>query len=482
MSAKPVETAMIAILRLFKALPISPSRKMGKSSTTTGKHLFKTTVEKGFLFSPEVIFEYGEKQCFDLIPIIDKELGLSADKMNSSFHKSWKKVATASMEQLVVEQIFHYITTYGFERMGCYDKNTVYIPTEDLEIPKIDVDKIPLIVIKGYTKEELKEKFFDIVGSGIALKEDTKNDIVTVAKYVGIEEEDLANIRNKEVKICLYDYLDMIPKEPIEFLRFVIYKATGRTLLIKDNATIMEIKNHKSNFDVYPLFKEYQDMYGLSKLAEIFLRFKVLFLAFRENETYPQYKKMNPIINKIRKLAVTNHKPMKEDFLNSVTSMISQGKLINKEQLLVEMGKVNIFRKIRLAYALNFRAKACESIMYRIRNGKSYAKEFQFNRRKKAQDILNVVRESIVNDISDSVKGKKIYIPDYIHYALPATEKQFTDNIPAGSYISVDKDMVIGVHWENLEEEKKAKKKTDIYNYDDAWRNDGNRVDKFIIS
>ncbi len=81
-----------------------------------------------------------------------------------------------------------------------------------------------------------------------------------------------------------------------------------------------------------------------------------------------------------------------------------------------------MWRKIRLAYALKFRTKDVDSILYRIRNGKAYAMDFFFGDKERAKTILAIVLDSIVEDIVKNVKGKKIYIPDYINYSLPATE------------------------------------------------------------
>lgn len=67
-----------------------------------------------------------------------------------------------------------------------------------------------------------------------------------------------------------------------------------------------------------------------------------------------------------------------------------------------------------------------------------------------AQTILNVVLDSITADIRKNVEGKKIFIPNGVKYALPATEKQFTGDIPSGSFVEVLQDMVVGVHWENV--------------------------------
>ncbi len=94
------------------------------------------------------------------------------------------------------------------------------------------------------------------------------------------------------------------------------------------------------------------------------------------------------------------------------------------------------------------------SIMYRIRNGKAFStkiEEYNTKQKKTAKKIMPIVLDSITKDISKNVKGKKVYIPEYITYTLPATEKQFTGDFPSGSYITVDKDMVFGIHWSNVD-------------------------------
>ena len=50
--------------------------------------LLRKTIEKGFLYSPEVIYNYSESELTDLIKKVEKEVGLSGDQMNNSFHKS----------------------------------------------------------------------------------------------------------------------------------------------------------------------------------------------------------------------------------------------------------------------------------------------------------------------------------------------------------------------------------------------------------
>ena len=174
-------------------------------------------------------------------------------------------------------------------------------------------------------------------------------------------------------------------------MRYIIYKTTDSTLLIKDRKTIEEIKS-KTSPKVTSLFKKYAKSYGLPRLSQIFFRFKPIFLAFKSEE------KMKPIINKIRKLANKYHKPMKEDYLNEITSKIKNGVKIDNKVLEKELGKVNVFRKIRLAYALNFRSTDADSIVYKVRNGKGYATSFSFVEKASAKRILKIILDSIVKD------------------------------------------------------------------------------------
>lgn len=419
-------------IRLFKALPIKSKRK--KNPT---RALLEKTIPRGFTFSPEVVANYSNYD--ELIKMVEEEIGLAPGKLNNSFHKSWEKIKTASIEQLIFEQIIHYMTTYGAEEWGVFKEDNVFIPAEKLEIPELGVG-LKLTVIKGYTKVELKEKLLNMLKSGIALKEETIEDVMVVAKFVGLGGKEIDLIKNKEVRVRLYEDLKEIPENPTEFLRYLVYISTDTGLLIKNGYLISKIKE-ESNSCSTNLLNDYDRKYGLERLSEIFYRFKPIFLAFKEVFAN------KPIINKIRKKAIKFHKPMPEDYLNNVTATLKKNKKLDSTKLKKELEKANVFRKIRLAYALNFRTKDADSILYRVRSGRAFADDFSFSNKAGAKAALDVVVKSIVEDVKKNVDGKKIYIPSKMGYALPATEKQFTGDFPSGTYVSVPKDMIVGVHW-----------------------------------
>ena len=457
---------MQSTIRLFKGVPVKDASKVAAIDDQAS--ILEKTMPHGFIIAPQVIANYSPAEIDDIIAFSKEETGPSGSQMNNSFHKSWKKVKDAPICQLVVEQFVHYITTYGYEQLGIYSKDTVFIPKEELDVPGLD-DGFSFVVIKGYTRDEIMGKLMSLLASGIAMKEGTVKDVVNVAIYLGFDDGQLSQVKNKEARAMLYDYLDKIPSDPVEFLRFVIYKATNTTLLIKSDVLINAIKGtslaitassartHRkaivasrsiakplANIQIVKYFKKYDDEIGFKRLSEIFNRFKPLFLAFKTNATLKNY------INQIAKLSKRYHVPMPEDYLNNVTANLRKGIAIDPPELQLRLDKVNVFRKARLAYALKFRAEEPSSIMYKIRNGSAFSTGFNFPDASAVDPVLDIVIESIVKGLKP-VNGKKIYIPGNIIYAVPATEKQFTGDIPSGSFIDVAGSMIAGIHWKNLE-------------------------------
>jgi hypothetical protein len=445
-------------LKLFKGIPVKNQTKKDPSRKIT-----KETIGHGFMFSREVAGNFTEKELNSLIKTVSDEIGLTPEQMNSSFHKSWGKVRDAPYFQLLVEQAYHYMTTYGYERMGVYDERAVFIPNEILEIPQIK-DGIKLTIIKGYTKKQLKEKLLKILESGMALK--SLDEVIDIAKHCKLTEEEVSTIRNKEARIRLYVIMDLLPSNPIEFLRLALFKTTEESLIIVNKKTIEAIK--ESEIDVGNLFTEYDEHFGYKRLAEIFLRFKPLFLAFKDNTGVE-------IINRISHLAHKYHKPMRQSFLNNVTGMLKKGEKISTAKFNEELEKVNIFRKIRLAQSLSYRMSGAESIMYKIRNGKAFATELDFDNVEGTRKAYTVVLNSIATDLKH-LKGKEFYIPENLTYALPATEKQFTGNIPSGTYVTIPDNMVFGVHWENVKSDNRESTEDYYGRYDDT-HNGKRRID-----
>ncbi len=417
-----------ASLRLFNAIAVDDGCM--KKGEAPDEKLMARTVKHGY------ILPSGLTLPKNILSAVEDVVGISGEKANSAFHKSWAVVRDSSDEDLIIQQIIHYMTTYGFEALGIYDKSTVYVPDEHLDVP---VGNMPLTVIKAFNYTDMNDAVVKLGASGIALHEDTLTDIMTLVEFFDFAPTITYDMKNRELKARMMDYYGLVPNEPVEFLRHVISKLTDESLIIKNPYMVAKIKE-ASGKHLDDLMKD-----APADLASIFLRYKPLFLAMRSISRHKH------VFNRLRKQAITMHKPLPVDYLNDVTSQIKND-TINKKTLKKKLEDAPLFRKIRLAYALQYRLVAGDSIVYQVRSGRGWATPFSWDTslNEKTEKVLKTVLKSIARNIKAAVAGKKILLPDNIKYALPATEKQFVGGIPAGSYVSVDADMIVGVYWKNV--------------------------------
>jgi hypothetical protein len=413
-------------LRLFKAVQVDD-----KSAGDLQGFPFERMIKKGYLLDPAI------PRFARVLDTVERTVGLSGEQANAAFHKSWSVVRNTPMETLVLQQVVHYVTTYGFERLGIYNQDTVYIPKEALDIP--DAKDLPIIVIHALTKDEILAKIIEL-GSGVALMQETLDDIMVIVMENHYEPSFVQKIKNRELKALLCDLYGIVPTEPTEFLRYMISKLTGESLVIKNKALIDKLKAAPKKTLTELLGKAPRD------LASIFLRFKPLFLAMKAASPNKNF------FNRLRKASEHLHIPLPADYLNSVTAYIKTRKL-DPDQLVEKLKGANMFRKVRLANALQYRLGSTDAIVYRVRNGRGWATTFKWpaNVDVRTRQALEIVYESIVSGLRKNVEGKTIYIPGFMHYALPATEKQFSGDFPTGSFVSVSDDTLVGIHWTNPE-------------------------------
>lgn len=455
-----------SLLNLFNAVAVE--EKTGEEILNT--NLYNRTIPNGYVLSPFI------HPTIELIHTIESVVGISGEKANSAFHKSRSVVRDSSIEQLVVQQIIHYITTYGFEALGIFSNDTVYIPAEKLELPQVTLD-IPFTIIKAMTKEEILEKIVELGATGIALSKETLSNIMVIIKGFEYSNHDfgIADIKNRELTILLLEYYNIVPVEPIEYLRYLVAKLTGESLLIKNKALIEKIKI-SDGFVLDELLEK-----APINLASIFYRFKPLFLAMKS------VSRNKGFFNRLRRDAVAMHTPLAEDYLNSVTDKLSKGTL-DFWVFQNELSRANVFRKIRLAYALQNRLTEGNSIVYKIRNGKGWVTDFNWNSEQnhQVQFALSETLLSIAGNIRKNVEEKVFYIPTGIEYALPATEKQFTGNIPSNSYVAVPENLMLGIHWFDLDANNEYDSRVDLdlslvdlytkYGWDSHYRSEGREI------
>lgn len=432
-----------ATLRLFKSYLRDPGNGTG----------FKSELIKYGVYVKEEI----SKRLFDEIK---DQYGIDGFILNQTFHKSLNTVAETDIINLYIQQIVHYFSTYGFESLGITD-GKVYIPDEKLRVPVLE-EGTTLTYISKIEESELREKLTDLVQSGIALSKQTIKDIITLSDYINVK---IYEIKNKEVRTALYSKYNIVPKDGVEFIRFLIFKLTGNTLLIKDNITLNMLSSSEIELR-YKYLTEYRERYNLKELAKIFNRYKEIFIALKVNKNKLVYSfkieevvEINKIINLISKLSKKYHEPfVNNDKLSNVAKYLNSNDLTTEE-----LNKENIWKVIRAGNYINFDTSNSPLRLYKIRNGKIFTKQ----NRRRVDDAISSVSlfyNNITDRVKKNIKDKTIYIPDNIDYAVPQSEKKFIGNIPFDSTIFIDKTkgFLVGIHWNNLKIDELHEERVDI--------------------
>lgn len=456
-----------AIMKLFKAYLVSKKSKEN--------NIEKNALEKGICIDA--------KAPKKIITLACDIFGKDGYILNQTLHKSFNTVVNISDFELYIQQIMHYITTYGYENLGIYKDSEIYIPNEKLEIEGLK-EGIKLINIKEITKKELSQEVMNLCTSGVALSKDTLDSISAIIDYIDVTNEDIKRIKNKEAKIIFYDKLNIIPEKPEEFFRYLIYVLTEGTLVIKSKELYKKLKD-SDKAKAINLLTKYDREYGLNRLAEIYNRYKPLFLSLKITknvinedknrikeyiEKYPYNKKyfcdvlnrkitkkeikLNSIINKISHLSKKYHKPMPINELDSfvIWCMENENKKDFNKILEEKIKKAGIWRAIKLINYLKYRKFNSSIKVYKIRNGKTWVHIKENKLKYNVDNVIDILDKIIVNKMKTNVKGKKIYLDNRFDFALPQSEKQFVNNIPFGSTLTLDKDNIIfGIHWFNLE-------------------------------
>jgi len=415
-----MQTLQKAALRLFNAIVTEQPQD---SIVVTPR-----TLQRGYIVA-------GTDPAPDLLAIIDETVGLSAEQANSSFHKSWATVRDASETQLLVQQVLHYLSTYGLEALGI-NNGPVYVPHEELDVPGVS-DDLPLTVVRALTPKDVLARCAAL-GSGVALDERVQQDIVTLVEALGADESWLAGVGNFELRARLYKELDTVPADPVAWLRYAVFRLTGETLLIKNQALLAQLEEADEQI-LRELVAAAPD-----DLAAIFYRFKPLFLAMKRATDDPDTRRF---INRLRRLAPHLHQPVHPDYLSRVTQELAQGTFDSK-YLHNALQHATFQRKVRLLNALRYRLAHPTSIVRRVRNGRVWAEPFAWAA---PDEPTRAAHGAVFASLCQHVTvDTPVYIPHGVHYTVPATQKAFLGTFPDGTTFSLGSGLIFGVHWTDV--------------------------------
>lgn len=355
---------------------------------------------------------------------------------NNAFYSDYDSVENRNELELFVDKIMHYMSTYGRENFGL--ESQPYIISEKFGVKDSNIIPNKITIYKILSIKECQELFTDYVINSMR----SFRDVMAQNYFINLVKEhmfigNIEDVLSYEAKAILYDEYNKLPEDPQEFLRFIVYKATGKTLLIKNKETIDKIRySHSSSDEKY---YDYFIRYGeYEKLASIFFRYKPIFLAFKGKDG------CSSIINKIRRLADKYHKPLNPVNVQNYHALNDEDKAkIRKKATNRELVKlINYY----LSKDSNYYP------VYNIRNGKMFINTVSKENKVFSNNDILLLYNELVARLKEAYEGYTIIIPKHIYYALPTSEKQMFGTIPWGTtFILTDENEAnsVGIHWNN---------------------------------
>ena len=244
---------------------------------------------------------------------------------------------------------------------------------------------------------------------------------------------------------------DLYPEDEDEFVRYLLYRSIGSTLVIKNKKTIKTIKNAMKDEKIERFVLTGFQKANLSNLARNFLRLKPIYLAFKTPDTASY-------INKIRRLADIYHKPMSDLRVANLSNLFYQGEDEKAKKVIAKMSMRELI-KVRNFVDMNQLCQGSVIEAYNIRNGKIHLEEGK-NRTAglTGAAAMNAMDEALCQEFCNrtyrKLASKIFFIPSYINYCAPVSEKQFIGNIPYGTKFSFPNTVSLGIFWENYKNKR----------------------------
>lgn len=431
----------IRIIKLFNVALVENENV----SKETFKNVNNLAAKVGYFVHPDV--------CNESVIMFLRSMEINP---NATFYKEWEDVTSKTRLELAFDQILHYFTTYGtnFALGNGYVPNT---GADDVPAIKFELFK----TIMPISRKELFEKCWNMLCSGVALKKETME---AVADFVLEEVKNgqminVDEIKNREAQIYICTTLNIWPSNPTALFRMIMFLTTANTMIINNAATIRTIEHANNPFNFNKL-----DERSLEKLSSIFLRFKNLFLAFKHNANCDN----KSVINKLRKLAIKNHKPFIAGFWQT---LFSDPKDI--EDIKAHLDELTNYKKVALMQTCLERIGNNENKIYVVRNGKIFFKEgckLPENNMSYYVNVYNVLRESVIealraNSLNEvmtfdiETEGvtnpepvvtkvpKVVKVYNGLHITLPTSEKSFIGNYPFGTSYDLLKNNFVACYW-----------------------------------
>lgn len=429
-SCKEFKSSTIAsLIEMFNVCPFGD----GVTSVFSAEDrtdMMKDGIKRGYLIHPACDASY-----------IAHFLATRDMQYNSTFYKTWNDVTNKSRFDLFVDQVLHYMTTYGTDF-----SMEAYLPNVNPEEPAFNTYK----AISPISLYDLYIKCLGMLQAGIALKSDTvavlTDYIITYARMNDIDP-DIDSIKNREAMIILCDALGLLPRNGDRLFAHIIYKTTGQTMIIKnrDTRTRIQMRMNSGGYEIKKMWKSLNDGQMIA-LAGIYNRYKELFLSFKNHRD----AEMNKIINKIGHLSKKHHKPMTRGFWETLLAKetYNPAEVAEKAKTATNFKLIQVMQSIRERLLL---AAGMGDNLYIVRNGKIFMKENKYcvinSKYFNWEEIYQILKDQLVENLSK--KACTVRFSDKFNLACPTSEKNFIGDVPMGSYATLENEGVFGIYWKD---------------------------------
>lgn len=455
------------ILKLFKGIYIKTLLPINDSNNNDSNFNIKENLLKhGIVFDPRIYRVFSTDTLKFLADKAIELYGANAEKLNSTFYKRFSDVATMSEYELRLDQLIHYLSTYGRGIVGQDGTSGSYEP-EYLKDVNFDV-RHELVYIEAMNKDRLHEKVKNMLISGMALKEETIRDLADVIETFHVDVDFIDKIKNREFMCILCDKLGLLPENFDEFTRFLNYLATDNTMFVlksRDaNAELREKMSsalgYQARLHVNSALQQYNLEYGAKHIATGIRRYSVFYKIIHDTCSNKETK---AIINRAFKLA-KKRKNRVQRFKPALDRVLDLH--LKQSQIENAIDNATVYKLFKVLNYLNA-WESTGSRLYRIRNGKTWLTMPKVTSLKEAVAkftdddmdeytekservslVKTLIRNTLINRLGDW-SNKLFYIPEGVKLVLPTSEKTFVGSLPYLSSIEfTSENAIAGVAWE----------------------------------
>ncbi len=362
---------------------------------------------------------------------------------NSTFYRTWQDVTAKSRYELFLDQVRHYMTTYGSD----FTLGNGYVPNAEADVVPYGKYKI----LTAVEVPEMLDKCLSLLTSGIALKSDAVAACVDfVAENVKAVDIDVDAVKNREAQVLLCQKLGITPHDKFALLRYIVYVTTGETMIIKNEELVDKIHLSQSVFDFSTLSES-----QLRDLSSIFLRYKPVFLAFKHSLQLAAHRGRDVLkvtanakyINRLRRLAKKYHQPLPMQFWARVMS--DQPSVDDVKERLKELSSFRIVALMQLCRERMLEAQSGDNLsrLFIIRNQKLHIRDYEHLdvNEQYLKSLYDILEQDLIRRLS--AKACPVVLPENYTLTLPATQKSFMGTMPFGTSYQLGENNYIGIYW-----------------------------------